>query len=123
MQFCKYYLSLHFGLRGAEVQTTLQKDDIVFDVDSEGKEFATIRRDFLSKNCPGGLKAREFESTGRLQDARQVKALKKLIGKLHPEIDRQRWTKPPASPRENPQYRTTAKSQNQATTTTAMSHS
>ena len=87
-QYCWFNISLHFALRGAEVQTRLKKEDIVFATDSEGKEYATLRRDFLSKNCPGGVGGREFETCGRSQDPRQVQALKKLLSKLHPQVDR-----------------------------------
>ena len=82
-QYCWFNISLHFALRGAEVQTRLKKEDIVFATDSEGKEYATLRRDFLWKNCPGGVGGREFETCGRLQDPRKVQALKKLLSKLH----------------------------------------
>ena len=87
-QYCWFNISLHFALRGAEVQTRLKKEDIVFATDSEGKEYATLRRDFLSKNCPGGVGGQEFKTCGRLQDPRQVQALKKLLSKLHPQVDR-----------------------------------
>ena len=85
--FCWYNLSLHFALRGAEVQTKLKKSDIVFDTDSQGREIVTIRRDFLSKNCPAGTDGREFESCGQLQEPRQVQAMKKMVSKLHPDIE------------------------------------
>ena len=60
----------------------LKKSDIVFETDSEGRTFATLHRDFHSKNCCGGVAGREFETTGGLQEARQVDALKKLMSKL-----------------------------------------
>ena len=87
-QFCWFHLSNHFALRSKEVQTTIRKSDIVFETDSEGKEYASLRRDFLAKNCPGGIKGREYESCGRLQEPRQVEALKKLLAKLHPGVER-----------------------------------
>ena len=88
-QFCWFHLSIHFALRSKEIQTTIRKSDIVFETDSEGKEYASLRRDFLAKNCPGGIKGREYESCGRLQEPRQVEALKKLLAKLHPGVERQ----------------------------------
>ena len=87
-QYCWFNLSLHFALRGAEVQLKLSKSDIVFGVDSDGKEYATISRDFLSKNCQGGVQGLEFQTRGRLQEPRQVAALRKLLGKLHPQVER-----------------------------------
>ena len=42
-QYCWFNISLHFALRGAEVQTRLKKEDIVFATESEGKEYATLR--------------------------------------------------------------------------------
>ena len=66
--FCWYNLSLHFALQGAEVQTKLKKSDNVFDMDSQGREIFTIRRDFLSKNCPRRTDGCEFKSCGRLQE-------------------------------------------------------
>lgn len=75
IEFCWYNLSLHFGLRCAEVQTRLKKYGIALDVDNEGKEFPAIQRDFLSKNCRKGLKAHLSEGTGRLQDPVRVKVL------------------------------------------------
>ena len=87
-QFCWFHLSIHFALRSKEIQTTIRKSDIVFETDSEGKEYASLRRDFLAKNCPGGIKGREYESCGRLQEPRQVEALKKLLAKLHPGVER-----------------------------------
>ena len=87
-QYCWFNLSLHFALRGAEVQLKLSKSDIVFGVDSDGKEYSTISRDFLSKNCQGGVEGREFQTCGRLLEPRQVAALRKLLGKLHPQVER-----------------------------------
>ena len=87
-QFCWFHLSIHFALRSKEIQTTIRKSDIVFETDSEEKEYASLRRDFLAKNCPGGIKGREYESCGRLQEPRQVEALKKLLAKLHPGVER-----------------------------------
>ena len=89
-QFCWFHLSIHFALRSKEIQTTIRKSDIVFETDSEGKEYASLRRDFLAKNCPGGIKGREYESCGRLQEPRQVEleALEKLLAKLHPGVER-----------------------------------
>ena len=87
-QYCWFNLSLHFALRGAEVQLKLSKSDIVFGVESDGKEYASISRDFLSKNCQGWVQGHEFQTCGRLQEPRQVAALRKLLGKFHPQVER-----------------------------------
>lgn len=75
--FCWYHLTLHFALRGSEIQTQLKKQDIVIEIDPNGKEYVTLKRDFMSKNCAGGLDGREFVSCGRVQDHVQVAAIKK----------------------------------------------
>ena len=76
-QYCWFNLSLHFGLRGAEGHKWVKKSDVVFAVDSQGKEYVTICLDFLSKNFSGGIGGREFQSWGRIQETRQVAGLKK----------------------------------------------
>ena len=44
---------------------------------------------FMSKNCASGLDGREFVSCGLMQDHVQVAAIKKkLLSKLHPEVER-----------------------------------
>ena len=63
-QYCRFNLSLHFALRGAEFQAILRKDDIIFGVGGEGEEFATISRDFLSKNFKAGFKGVSFRAVG-----------------------------------------------------------
>ena len=80
--YCWFNITPHFGLRSCEVQVSLKKSDIAFQTDAEGCTYATLHRAFQSKNCSGGITGREFQSTGRLQETRQVDALKKLISKL-----------------------------------------
>ena len=55
----------------------LKKEDIVFANDAEERTNATIWRDFLSKNCRGGIDrdGQEFETCGRIQQAWQLTAL------------------------------------------------
>ena len=67
--------------------TKLQKADIVFDFDNQGKEYVTIQHDFLLKNWRG-LNGRELKSFGHVQEAHQVEAMHKLLAKLHTEVDR-----------------------------------
>ena len=42
----------------------------------------------MSKNCPGGVKGREFYTCGRITDKRQVAAVRKLISKSSHLVDR-----------------------------------
>ena len=74
-------------MRGADVQISLRKDDVVFGVDGYGKEFSTVSRDFLSENCKGGRQGHAFQSCARLQEPRPATALRKLLHKLHPEVN------------------------------------
>ena len=66
-RFCWFHLSIHFALRSKEIQTTIRKSDIVFETDSEGKEYASLRRDLRPRR-----EGRKYESCGRLQEPRQV---------------------------------------------------
>ena len=59
--FFWYNLTLHCAFRNGEVKVALKEEDIVFANDAEGGTNATIRRDFLSKNCRGGIDGRELE--------------------------------------------------------------
>ena len=51
-------------------------------------ESITLATDFISKNCPGSVKGREFNACGRITDTRQVAAVRKLISKSSPLVDR-----------------------------------
>ena len=82
-----YWITLHFGLRAREVQVQLRKTDLVF---NEGKDgvFITLATDFSSKNCQGGASGRDFNTVGRIDNPQQVAAIRLLLEKLHPAIDR-----------------------------------
>lgn len=82
--YCWYNLARHLGLRGTEVFVKINKADIVFKTDENGQEYATLSVDFNTKNTPGGLGGREFQTCGRIQDPTQVSALRRLLGMLHP---------------------------------------
>ena len=73
--FCWYDLKLHCAFRSSEIQVALKKEDIVFANEAEGGTNATIWRDFTSKYCRGGIDGREFETSGRIQEAWQLTAL------------------------------------------------
>ena len=87
-QYCWLQLTLHFALRGSEVQIQLKKNDIVFKKDASGKEYVALSTDFMTKNCRGGLDGRSFQTFGRLQEEKQVSAMRLLVEKLHPDIER-----------------------------------
>ena len=82
-----YAMTMHFGLRGHEVQVRLKKSDLEFKQDDSG-EFVVLSTDFASKNCPGGIAGREFATVGRVNDPRQVAAMRLLLEKVHPDVDR-----------------------------------
>ena len=86
--YCWFNIARHYGLRGGEVFAKLTRQDLLFKQDDQDKEYVVLRSDFLTKNTPGGLKAREFHSCGRIQEERQVKALHRLLERLHPNSDR-----------------------------------
>ena len=86
-QYCWFVITVHFCLRGQEVQASLRKQDLVFE-EFDGKTSIRLTTDFQSKNCPGEIKGREFATAGRITAEKQVVAIQKLIEKSHPEIDR-----------------------------------
>ena len=53
-----------------------------------GTEYFELATSFNSKNHQGGTGGREKVSDGRIQQPRQVAALKQLLSKLHPKNDR-----------------------------------
>ena len=42
----------------------------------------------MSKNCRGGIDGCSFETCGRMQEEKQVSAMRLLLEKLHPEVER-----------------------------------
>jgi len=86
--FVWYCFARHFGLRGGEVFAKITPNDLQFCNDEDSSEFVKLKTDFLTKNTPGGLQAREFNSCGRIQEQKQVKSLKKLLTLLHPSQTR-----------------------------------
>lgn len=64
-QYCWLHFSLHFALCSSEAQVQLEKSDIRFEKDGEGKEFIVLYSDFILKNCGGGPDCRFFEASGR----------------------------------------------------------
>ena len=58
-------MTIHLCLRKQELHASLTKDDLVFE-EWEGRATVRLATDYLSKNCPGGLHAREFGMAGRI---------------------------------------------------------
>ena len=86
-EYCWFIITCHFCLRASEIQASLK--DVVFNRDGGGTVmFVSLGVDFMSKNCPGGFKVREFTSAGRITLPRHIFALQKLFSHLHPSIDR-----------------------------------
>lgn len=83
-----YNIARHFGLRGGEVFALLKVTDLQFCHDENNDEFISLKSDFLTKNSPGGINAREFNTCGRIQDAVQVQAMRRLLGLLNEKQDR-----------------------------------
>ena len=82
-----YTITMHFCLRGGEVQCMVRKSDLVFN-GSDGKESIRLATDFMSKNHSGGVAGTSFTSTGTITDDTQVKAIRKYLSHLHPDCDR-----------------------------------
>ena len=86
-QYCWFLITIHFCLRGQELQSTLKKTDIVID-EEQGVTSIRLRTGFLTKNSAGGINSREFGSAGRITDPKQVAAIKMLLEKTNPDLDR-----------------------------------
>lgn len=94
-QYVWFVLTIHFCLRGQEVQHQLKKDDLVFEEVSTNEPSSSscpptynvlLGTDFMSKNCRAGDNGREFRSSGRITDQQQVAAIRKLLEKLNPHV-------------------------------------
>ena len=70
------------------MQLIMKKSDIVFQVDGDGNEIATLKWDLVFKNAGAGLKGKEFVTEGRIYDQSKVEGTRLLISKSHPEVDR-----------------------------------
>ena len=88
MHYCWLNLTLHFTLHGSEVQIQLKKSDTEFEKGGKGEEYVVLSTDFMSKNCRGGIDGRSFQTCGRMQEEKQVSAMRLLLEKLHSEVKR-----------------------------------
>ena len=62
-----YWITLHSGLRGREVQLQLRKTDLVFNERKDGV-FIMLATNCSSKTCQGGASGREFNTVGRIDN-------------------------------------------------------
>ena len=83
-----FSVSLHFCLRGREIQCQLRKEDFIFKKDENGDDYIVLSRDFLSKNHQGGLTGTGHTSAGCITDPTQVSAVRRYLSVLHPACDR-----------------------------------
>ena len=91
LDFVRYVwmmLSLHFCLRGREIQAQMRKSDIVFGTDEDGDTIISLASDFLSKNHQGGLDGSAFSSAGVIRDKIQVSAIQRYLSHLQPDCNR-----------------------------------
>ena len=51
-QYCWLNLTLHFALRGSEVQIQLKKSDIKFEKDGKGEGYVVLSTDFHVEELP-----------------------------------------------------------------------
>ena len=82
-----FQLSMHFCLRGGEIQCKLTKKDLEFST-FDGSEVLRLATSFSSKNHQGGLAGSEWSTSGVITDPTQIAAIKRYLSKLHPEEDR-----------------------------------
>ncbi|XP_065193130.1 uncharacterized protein LOC135824324 [Sycon ciliatum] len=81
-----FHLTLHFCLRGGEMQAAIKKDDVVF-FTVDGKEILKLGPSYMSKNHQGGLRGTDWSSAGVIEDPQQIAAIKRYVSKLHPDVD------------------------------------
>ena len=86
-EHCWFVITSHQCLRACEVQKALRRDNLIFEMSSNGDMLVRRGADFMSKNCPSGINGREFSSCGRITARRKVSALRLLLQNLHPSVD------------------------------------
>ena len=85
-----FYITYYFGLRGRETLPQLKKDCISFAIDSDGREYAYLNHNTLSKNVKASLdikentdakKCRIYDNKDK-EEACPVKVLRMYLSKL-----------------------------------------
>ena len=85
-----FHVVLFFCRRGLEGQRSLTTDSFKFEINTAGRNYATMSHDELSKNHPGGLKDVEStEKEARMYETEDqgdgYKALKLYLQKVNPK--------------------------------------
>ena len=81
-----FFTTYHFGLRSREVQSNMKISHLLFSKIGD-RECIKLAAEFRTKNHQGGL-SRSSEnacSDGQIMDPRQVRLVKFLLRKLHPD--------------------------------------
>ena len=82
-----FSITIHFCLRGGEMQAAICKNDLVFS-QVNGKEVIKLAPSYMSKNHQGGLLGSDWTSAGIIEYEHQVAVIKFYLTKLHPDVDR-----------------------------------
>ena len=80
-----FFITLHLGLRGCEVQCRLQRTDFQFATDSSGVRCIKLSTAFSTKNHQSSA---DEVSTGRITHPNQVAIIQKLFDKMNPKNER-----------------------------------
>ena len=83
-QYVWFHITVHFCLRGSEVQTQMMKQDLDFVTSGDGSEMIKLSRDFMSKNH----QSLAFSTAGCITDEVQVTIIRKYVSKLNSGVDR-----------------------------------
>ena len=70
-EYVWFWVTMHFCLRGCELQAQLTVEDLEFCKSSSG-EYITLRQSYISKNNQGGVNSTSQESDSRIVDRSQV---------------------------------------------------
>ena len=82
-----FFITYHFALRAKEVQENMKTSHLLFTKVGD-VEVVKLATEYRTKNHQGGLRSSENScSEGQVQDPRQIRLIKLLISKLHPETD------------------------------------
>ena len=78
-----FYVTLHFGIRGRELQCLLRKTDLQILTDEHGAKYVKLGTDFAPKTSPARRNCNSF-----WKDSKRGPSPDILISKLIPESDR-----------------------------------
>ena len=82
-----FFITYHFALRSQEVQENIKTAHLRFTTVG-GMEVVKLAAEYRTKNHQGGLRSYDNSvSSGHVQDPRQVRLVRLLISKLHPDSE------------------------------------